>query len=126
MIEWAPVITRRFLLCRLPRFAHVTPAAIQYAGNRMKMSLTLRLALLPGLIAAACLCWAASKPKPLTSYDPEAKALLRSEEHTSELQSLRHLVCRLLLEKKQNMSTGAGSFGPGVSPSGPPPAGRRW
>src|SRR5262245_62711911 len=27
--------------------------------------------------------------------------LLRSEEHTSELQSLRHLVCRLLLEKKK-------------------------
>src|SRR5205814_6938456 len=26
---------------------------------------------------------------------------LRSEEHTSELQSLRHLVCRLLLEKKK-------------------------
>src|ERR1035441_9380573 len=26
--------------------------------------------------------------------------MLRSEEHTSELQSLRHLVCRLLLEKK--------------------------
>src|ERR1039458_10135050 len=26
---------------------------------------------------------------------------LKSEEHTSELQSLRHLVCRLLLEKKQ-------------------------
>src|SRR6202023_4064170 len=26
----------------------------------------------------------------------------RSEEHTSELQSLRHLVCRLLLEKKNN------------------------
>src|SRR5262245_30174115 len=29
--------------------------------------------------------------------DPQA----RSEEHTSELQSLRHLVCRLLLEKKK-------------------------
>src|SRR5262245_64913034 len=28
-------------------------------------------------------------------------ALCRSEEHTSELQSLRHLVCRLLLEKKK-------------------------
>src|SRR5205814_7037652 len=27
--------------------------------------------------------------------------LVRSEEHTSELQSLRHLVCRLLLEKKK-------------------------
>src|SRR5205814_4841963 len=30
-----------------------------------------------------------------------ASAALRSEEHTSELQSLRHLVCRLLLEKKK-------------------------
>src|ERR1035438_2927674 len=29
----------------------------------------------------------------------ENAALPRSEEHTSELQSLRHLVCRLLLEK---------------------------
>src|SRR5262245_7630333 len=31
----------------------------------------------------------------------EALYLVRSEEHTSELQSLRHLVCRLLLEKKK-------------------------
>src|SRR6201999_4665199 len=30
----------------------------------------------------------------------------RSEEHTSELQSLRHLVCRLLLEKKTNNGGG--------------------
>src|SRR5436853_3469598 len=30
----------------------------------------------------------------------------RSEEHTSELQSLRHLVCRLLLEKKKHLSLG--------------------
>src|SRR5258705_848956 len=30
------------------------------------------------------------------------RTFLRSEEHTSELQSLRHLVCRLLLEKKNN------------------------
>src|SRR5258705_10067969 len=29
---------------------------------------------------------------------------MRSEEHTSELQSLRHLVCRLLLEKKKKQS----------------------
>src|SRR5258705_11373844 len=29
----------------------------------------------------------------------------RSEEHTSELQSLRHLVCRLLLEKKNSWSS---------------------
>src|SRR2546425_7864956 len=29
----------------------------------------------------------------------------RSEEHTSELQSLAYLVCRLLLEKKKNTNT---------------------
>src|SRR5438876_9112234 len=31
----------------------------------------------------------------------------RSEEHTSELQSPVHLVCRLLLEKKNNNNAGA-------------------
>src|SRR5262245_62300460 len=31
----------------------------------------------------------------------DAAVGVRSEEHTSELQSLRHLVCRLLLEKKK-------------------------
>src|SRR5437899_9670280 len=34
-----------------------------------------------------------------------AAGVLRSEEHTSELQSLRHLVCRLLLEKKKKYNT---------------------
>src|SRR5690348_18039762 len=33
--------------------------------------------------------------------------LIRSEEHTSELQSPVHLVCRLLLEKKKNIKTTA-------------------
>src|ERR1035441_7212548 len=33
--------------------------------------------------------------------DGRGQAAYRSEEHTSELQSLRHLVCRLLLEKKK-------------------------
>src|SRR5690554_7478870 len=32
----------------------------------------------------------------------ELSARIRSEEHTSELQSRPHLVCRLLLEKKNN------------------------
>src|SRR5215212_10413131 len=39
--------------------------------------------------AAGCACSPDGRPRP------------RSEEHTSELQSLRHLVCRLLLEKKK-------------------------
>src|SRR5690348_18117876 len=34
--------------------------------------------------------------------DPAAGSPTRSEEHTSELQSPVHLVCRLLLEKKKN------------------------
>src|SRR5437899_5989012 len=33
-----------------------------------------------------------------------ARRSMRSEEHTSELQSLRHLVCRLLLEKKKEVN----------------------
>src|SRR5205814_9898607 len=36
-----------------------------------------------------------------TSVRSWARNCSRSEEHTSELQSLRHLVCRLLLEKKK-------------------------
>src|SRR5258705_937074 len=43
---------------------------------------------------------------------------LRSEEHTSELQSLRHLVCRLLLEKKKQQEgrhTMRGRSGSGTS-----------
>src|SRR2546425_3166174 len=35
-------------------------------------------------------------PAPVIRHDP------RSEEHTSELQSLAYLVCRLLLEKKKH------------------------
>src|SRR3712207_9222332 len=33
----------------------------------------------------------------------DGELLLRSEEHTSELQSRQYLVCRLLLEKKKNI-----------------------
>src|SRR5262245_62993202 len=39
-------------------------------------------------------------PRESRARQPEG----RSEEHTSELQSLRHLVCRLLLEKKKSPS----------------------
>src|SRR5262245_13597152 len=37
---------------------------------------------------------------PASELEIARKQFTRSEEHTSELQSLRHLVCRLLLEKK--------------------------
>src|SRR2546422_2516330 len=44
-----------------------------------------------------------ANPKPLPSR-PFGHG--RSEEHTSELQSRLHLVCRLLLEKKKNTQRG--------------------
>src|SRR5258705_8635344 len=60
-----------------------------------------------GLIAAQAV--ASSPPDGYTlifvnsgeSSRPLVRRSSRSEEHTSELQSLRHLVCRLLLEKKK-------------------------
>src|SRR3712207_6989019 len=43
----------------------------------------------------------AGRPRPRAA---RALRLLRSEEHTSELQSRQYLVCRLLLEKKKKQS----------------------
>src|SRR2546422_1275092 len=42
--------------------------------------------------------------EPRVPPDPGVEAFRRSEEHTSELQSRLHLVCRLLLEKKKNIN----------------------
>src|SRR2546423_5047716 len=43
----------------------------------------------------------------------------RSEEHTSELQSLAYLVCRLLLEKKKTMHFKSRNADPGLTESAP-------
>src|SRR6266487_7059765 len=42
-----------------------------------------------------------SPPASMPTWCPTSPAWSRSEEHTSELQSPVHLVCRLLLEKKK-------------------------
>src|SRR5207253_6136712 len=58
-----------------------------------------RVELLDGVIVAM----APQRPGHAGTIDRVARALrraVRSEEHTSELQSRGHLVCRLLLEKK--------------------------
>src|ERR1039458_3256681 len=54
------------------------------------------------LFRSPCAAWcrACERPSPALRW-----GLGRSEEHTSELQSLRHLVCRLLLEKKNLMDS---------------------
>src|SRR5687768_18301229 len=50
---------------------------------------------------AACHCWR-SAPAGCAGGRNSSSTPTRSEEHTSELQSRLHLVCRLLLEKKKN------------------------
>src|SRR5438045_9193695 len=52
------------------------------------------------LTAGGTTGWHAER-SPASSSSASATSSCRSEEHTSELQSLRHLVCRLLLEKKK-------------------------
>src|SRR2546429_2944148 len=46
------------------------------------------------------------RPGRQSIWGPERKLWHRSEEHTSELQSRLHLVCRLLLEKKKHKNIG--------------------
>src|SRR6267143_2671081 len=68
-------------------------------GARVTFTLAPRLTIAPA--RGDC---ATARPLPRSSGSREACASLRSEEHTSELQSQFHLVCRLLLEKKKKTS----------------------
>src|SRR5262245_63735154 len=61
-----------------------------------------RVGRIGGLRSIAAVCTSGKRPTRETETERELdSAIKRSEEHTSELQSLRHLVCRLLLEKKK-------------------------
>src|SRR2546425_8160482 len=53
--------------------------------------------------------------------DREDLAADRSEEHTSELQSLAYLVCRLLLEKKKNVNRKSSPASRWLDATRPPP-----
>src|SRR5688572_32031382 len=64
-------------------------------GTRYVASIS-RYAAVKLMIVSRC----GSEPRKAMSHTP-----LRSEEHTSELQSQSNLVCRLLLEKKKKKTT---------------------
>src|SRR5690242_21899980 len=89
-----------FLLLRRPPrstlFPYTTLFRSMFIGQAMQE---------PG-IAQAQMFWRPNVPQLYVDVDREkAKALgvpIRSEEHTSELQSHVNLVCRLLLEKKKD------------------------
>src|SRR3989449_1343761 len=50
-------------------------------------------------------CPAIQSSRCVSDSGSKSAACARSEEHTSELQSRLHLVCRLLLEKKNSLPT---------------------
>src|SRR5574341_2073588 len=89
----------------------ILPAEIHEAGSRK-----FRLWFISSRLALSCQLRAGSMVSVLSEFTDDHKppgrrprstpltatgALLRSEEHTSELQSPTNLVCRLLLEKKK-------------------------
>src|SRR2546425_9461269 len=86
------------MIRRPPRstlFPYTTLFRSRFAAERQGLTLPpMRLAVHNGIPLASGL-----GSRPLASGIPLCTA--RSEEHTSELQSLAYLVCRLLLEKKK-------------------------
>src|SRR5205814_9543894 len=93
----------------LPSFPTRRSSDLTQAGHRVKTATTGAEALraardaVPDLVLLDLMLPDASGTEVCRSLKSDAvtrDARVRSEEHTSELQSLRHLVCRLLLEKK--------------------------
>src|SRR2546430_7879575 len=78
-----------FLMIRRPPRSTLFPYTTLFRSAQLRSCLQARRRCPPWCSAAASAGWV---PLPLT---------LRSEEHTSELQSQSNLVCRLLLEKKK-------------------------
>src|SRR5689334_23765840 len=60
--------------------------------------------------AAPSACGSRSTPRASGAGSSASAGRRRSEEHTSELQSQFHLVCRLLLEKKKNKNLATKCF----------------
>src|SRR2546430_16992343 len=77
-----------FLMIRRPPRSTLFPYTTLFRSGRYFM---------PSQVLAL---YVASTIKPICSSDT-AQECIRSEEHTSELQSQSNLVCRLLLEKKK-------------------------
>src|SRR5205809_6626362 len=82
-----------FLMIRPPPRSTLFPYTTLFRSRPSPSTMVWNSAISPGCVAI-CGCR-------FTSPIPTAPGNARSEEHTSELQSRLHLVCRLLLEKKK-------------------------
>src|SRR5437870_7273130 len=85
------------------------PSTRRISGSRRSCAIRSHVLCLPLMVASADPPRTVKSSPPTTTDRPSTLArpnrkLERSEEHTSELQSRGHLVCRLLLEKKNNKS----------------------
>src|SRR5262249_61985700 len=98
LLHTAPPLPRLSLLLPSPFFfySHAPPRAPPSSPTRRSSDLGCREFAVTDLVPARCGDHAFGEGQPVWRR-PEP----RSEEHTSELQSLTNLVCRLLLEKKK-------------------------
>src|SRR2546425_2492413 len=96
-----------------PRFCtRICSSPEKSRENSATPKLTLPASLVPRAtteVRVAANGWTSPEPpsfgwKPPSCDASAVLAIARSEEHTSELQSLAYLVCRLLLEKKKKKS----------------------
>src|SRR5262245_63956145 len=91
--------------CPPPRSSDLTPSSVVRPRSsvlrlprRQFLQLGGAAMAAPALVCAAAAQTYPSRPITMIVPFPPGGNVDRSEEHTSELQSLRHLVCRLLLE----------------------------
>src|SRR3712207_8094945 len=88
-----------FLMIRRPPRSTLFPYTTLFRSRRVRREVQTEVGDGPGQVEVE---HTGLHPRdPLLLVDFEDPVHLRSEEHTSELQSRQYLVCRLLLEKKK-------------------------
>src|SRR5688572_33350322 len=84
-----------FLMIRRPPRSTLFPYTTLFRSQRQALTAILTSR------DCVCLCFCSCPASVCASASDPPSLSLRSEEHTSELQSQSNLVCRLLLEKKK-------------------------
>src|SRR2546425_8688786 len=91
-------------MIRRPPRSTLFPYTTLFRSLGISLATGILLGCLPALPARANLAADLKEGAGAITHRSRPDAAQRSEEHTSELQSLAYLVCRLLLEKKKRRS----------------------